>query len=69
MLNHAGVSVSYQTAWKYLRQVTAEARYQEIICSGHWQWVFDNLNIYQPVRHEREGATIKAIVYMTTIAL
>ena len=47
--------MSYQTAWKYLKHVTAEAHYQETVRSGHWQWVFDNLNLYQPVRHEREG--------------
>ena len=29
VLNHAGVCVSYQTAWKYVQQLTTEARYQE----------------------------------------
>ena len=55
VLNHAGVCVSYQTAWKYVQQLTTEARYQEAVHSGHWQWVFDNVNMHQRVRHEREG--------------
>lgn len=55
VLNHAGICVSYQTAWKYLQKLTDEAHYQEVVRSGHWQWVFDNLNMHQPVRHEREG--------------
>ena len=63
VLNHAGVCVSYQTAWKYLQQLTTEARYHEIVQSGHWQWVFDNLNMNQRVRHEREGTTTH-ILYM-----
>ena len=55
VLNHVGVCVSYQAAWDYLRQLTAEAGYQEAVTVGHWLWVYDNLNIHQPVRHEREG--------------
>ena len=64
VLNHAGICVSYQTAWKYLEQLTTEAHYQEVIQSGHWQWVFDNLNMHQPVRHEREGYFTMCISYM-----
>ena len=56
MLNHAGVCVSNQTAWKYLQLLTTEARYQEVVRSGHWLWVFDNCNMNQHVRHEREGS-------------
>ncbi len=35
--------------------LTAEARYLGIVREGHWQWVYDNINMYQRVRHEREG--------------
>ena len=35
--------------------LASEARYQELIRSGHWMWVYDNVNIYQQVRHERQG--------------
>lgn len=35
--------------------LTTEARYQEMIRSGYWMWVYDNLNILQRVRHERQG--------------
>ena len=63
VLNHAGVCVSYQTAWKYVQQLTAEAGYQEVVHNGHWQWVFDNVNMHQTVRHEREG---NILVHMYT---
>ena len=54
-MNHGGVCASYVCAWKYLRQLTVEARYQELIQTGHWLWNFDNVNLQQRVRHEREG--------------
>lgn len=47
--------MSYTTSWKYLMALTTEARYQEVIRSGQWMWVYDNLNIHQRVRHERQG--------------
>jgi len=43
VLNHAGVCMSYK------------ARYLEVVREGHWIWVYDNVNIHQNVRHEREG--------------
>ena len=55
VLNHAGVCVSHTTAWKYLRKLTDEAMYLNRIQDGHWIWAYDNLNIYQRVRHERYG--------------
>ena len=55
MLFHAGVCISYNRAWQYLRQLTTEARYLEVVTGGHWIWVYDNVNIHQKVRHEREG--------------
>ena len=50
-----GVCASYTTAWKYLKSLTTEARYLEMIQSGHWIWAYDNLNLKQHIRHEREG--------------
>ena len=55
MLNHAGVCVSYWSAWKYLRALTNEALYIERVRTDHWIWVFDNLNFQKHVRHERQG--------------
>lgn len=55
VLNHAGVCVSYATAWKYLRQITTESMYLELVREGHWVWAYDNLNVHQRVRHERDG--------------
>ena len=55
VLNHAGLCVSYATVWKYLKQLTAEARFLEIVREGHWLWVFDNLNVQRHVHHERQG--------------
>lgn len=55
VLNHAGICLSYTSAWKHLRELTAEAKYQEVVKTGHWLWVYDNLNVHQKVRHERLG--------------
>ena len=55
VLNHAGISVSYTTAWKYLRELVSQSHYQDLVRSGRWQWVFDNVNLHQTVRHERQG--------------
>ena len=57
VLNHAGISLSYTVTWDYLRQLTTQARYLECVRDGHWQWVYDNVNIRQAVRHEQEGMT------------
>ena len=42
-----------------------EARYQELIQSGHWLWNFDNVNLQQRVRHEREGIHMNRLYYYT----
>ena len=55
VLNHAGISVSYTTAWKYLHELIVQSNFQETIRSGRWQWVFDNVNLHQTTRHERQG--------------
>ena len=47
--------VSYSTAWRYLLQLTTEAKYDRAIQEGKWLWVFDNVNFQQRVRHERQG--------------
>ena len=33
-----------------------------MVKSGRWQWVFDNVNLHQKIRHERQG---KGISYNT----
>ena len=58
MLNNAGVCMSYQRTWDYLRQLTAEAEYLKVIRTGHWLWVYDNVNLHQRVRHERGGKCV-----------
>ncbi len=55
VLNHAGVCVSYTTTWKFLKQLTIEARYLDIVRGGHWMWAYDNLNFNHRVRHQRDG--------------
>lgn len=32
-----------------------ESKYEDVIQNDHWMWVYDNLNIHQRVRHERQG--------------
>ncbi len=55
VLNYTGVCMSYHATWGYLRQLTTEAQYVDVVKEGHWQWVYDNINLHQRVRHEREG--------------
>ena len=50
--------MSYTATWDYLRQLTIDANYLEVIRTGHWLWIYDNLNIHLTVRHEREGMFI-----------
>ena len=47
VLGHAGICLSYTTSWKYLLQLTAEARYDHLVRSGFWVWIFDNVNLQQ----------------------
>ena len=59
--------MSYQRSWEYLRQLTAEAELLQVVQNGHWLWVYDNVNLHQTVRHEREGINIRTIeVYTIT---
>ena len=55
MLSHAGVCMSYTSTWAYLMKLTQDAQYTEIVKTGHWIWIYDNLNMHQKVRHERGG--------------
>lgn len=55
VLSHAGLRVSYTSVWKYIKQLTTEAKFLEIVREGNWLWVYDNLNVYQQKRHEQEG--------------
>ena len=61
-MNHYGACV----AWKYLKQSTQEARYQEAVGEGHWQWVYDNLNYLLSIRHEHEGSYMYLHVVLHT---
>ena len=47
--------MSYTTAWKYLHELVRQSDYQQLVRSGQWQWVFDNVNLHQTIIHEREG--------------
>ena len=49
--------------WKYLQKLAAEAKYLEVIREGYWLCVYDNFNMNQRVRHEREG-TCHTIVHI-----
>lgn len=47
--------MSYDSTWNYLRLLTTQAQYTDMVRTEHWIWVYDNLNIHQRVRHERTG--------------
>ena len=55
VLNHAGITVSYSTAWRYLNKLISDAKFTDRIHSGRMLWAYDNLNIHKSVRHERKG--------------
>lgn len=66
VLNHAGLCTSYATAWKYLKQLTQESMYLEIIRERFWLWIYDNLNLHQKVRHERQGTCNQQCALIST---
>ena len=53
VLNHAGLC-TYATAWNYLKQLTKESMYLDIIREGCWLWI-------KKVRHERQVMCINII--------
>ena len=69
VLNHAGVCTSYVTAWKYLKQLTQESMYLEIIREGCWLWIYDNLNLHQKIRHERLGTCNQQCALISTCTM
>ena len=58
------VCTSYTTAWKYL---ISEAHYLDRIKSGHWIWVYDNLNLCQGIRNECDGIIVHIFNQITCI--
>ena len=65
-LNHAGICMSYVQTSAYLRQLSSEARYLEVVKSGKWIWVYDNLNIHKAVRHEQQSMELDCYVKKLT---
>ena len=60
-LNHAGVCMSYTGTWNLLRELIVVADYSERVKHGRWIWIYDNFNIHQTTRHERQGKWIVPI--------
>ena len=69
VLNHAGLCTSNATAWKYLKQLTQESMYLEIIREGCWLWIYDNLNLHQKIRHERLGTCNEQCALISTCTM
>ena len=55
VLNHAGISLSYDMTWIYLKKLIEQANYTGQVKQGRWLWVYDNFNMHQTIRHERQG--------------
>lgn len=55
MLNHAGVCLSYDRIWFYLKKLTQESNFLDVIRSLRCIFVYDNLNIHHVARHERDS--------------
>ena len=58
VLNHAGVCLSYAATWNYLEQLIECIDYMGQLRQGHWLWIYDNFNIHQAIRHERQGKNL-----------
>ena len=61
--------MSYYATWNYLRLLITQSQYVDMVRSGHWMWVYDNLNIHQRVRHEHSGErnNKRMIAYLWTV--
>lgn len=58
VLNHAGICLSYNATWIYLTKLIEEADYMGQLKEGQWLWIYDNLNLHQTIRHERQGMNV-----------
>ena len=54
-LNHMGVCMSYSQAWRRLKSIASDPAGLQQLVDKPLLWVYDNLNIYQRVHHERSG--------------
>ncbi len=57
-LNHLGVSQSYQQVWRRLKNLANDYQDVQQLTKETHIWVYDNLNLYKGVRHERIGKSI-----------
>ena len=57
-LNHLGVSQSYQQVWRRLKNLANDYKDVQQLMKETHIWVYDNLNLYKGVRHERSGKSI-----------
>lgn len=63
------ICLSHSASWNYVRKLTDEARYLQVIRSRHWLWVLDDLNIHHRIHHEREGHVIVLGTYSNGVSL
>ena len=55
VLNHAGIFLSYNATLMYMKRLVDQADYPAQVKQGRWLWVYDNFNMHQTIRHERQG--------------
>eukprot|EP00118_Oscarella_pearsei_P007217 m.34573 g.34573 ORF g.34573 m.34573 type:complete len:252 (+) comp31999_c0_seq2:517-1272(+) len=55
-LNHMGVCQSYVQAWRRLTSIACDPRRLQNVIDEPCLWVYDNLNIFKGVRHERKDS-------------
>ena len=47
--------MSYDMTWVHLKRLMMEENYVEKVRDGHWLWIYDNSNMHQTTRHERQS--------------
>ena len=55
VLNHAGVCLSYDATLIHMKNMVDKEDYMTQVQQGRWLWVYDNFNMHQAIRHERQG--------------
>ena len=53
--DQGGYEIMDQQLWNYLKSVVQQSNFTHQVQQGSWLWMYDNLNIYQRICHERQG--------------
>lgn len=54
-MNHMGICLSYKQAWRRLKIIASDQTRVQRLAEKPLMWVYDNLNVFRGVHHERSG--------------